>query len=289
MFNWLIKANIAKLLIIFTIIYVVLAVVINGHGFEHFTDALLSAASFLYGILISFAISKSQEKLSTVNNLLKVDEAHLLSIYRLSGQFGEKISDEVRKLIDNHLMDQIDYKLIDFDKSGDSFRELYDYLLDLKPDTKKQETIYSQILTLLNEMSSNRKRVETTILDKISSYEWIGLIALLILSDVLILNLNINTTFSIIASTTLAVIALLLLLVLRDLNLLRWKVQDWIWDPLHNLFLSLGLLPYYSEFVLQYGEARPPEGSKIRVARYARAYPDMSGKIIEEITVGHDR
>ena len=286
MFNGLVKIRIANLLVLFAFVYAVLAIVIKGHGFEHYTDALLSAASFLYGILIGFAISKSQEKLSTVNNLLKVDEAHLSSIYRLSGEFGEKTTEEVRKLIDNHLIEQIDFKLIDFDKSGSSFHGLYNYILTLRPETKKQETLYSQMITLLNEMSSNRKRVETTIHDKISGYEWTSLIALMTLSGVLILDLNINTTFSIVASTTLATIAFSLLLILRDLNNLRWKVQDWIWEPLHNLFISLDLLPYYSEFVLEYGDARPPKGSKIRVGRYKNPYPDMSEKTIEEITVG---
>lgn len=285
MINVIIRIKIAWALIFSIILFSILAVTVKGHGFEDSTDALLSAASFLYGILIGFAITKSQDKLKTVNDLLKMDEANLLSIYRLSNNFGEESSQHIKKLIDDHLIEQIDYRLIDFEKSGESFQRLHKHVLLLKPENIHLGHTYSQMISLLSQMSRNRKRVETTIHDRVSGFEWASLIALWVLSIALILDLNTNSTFSVIASVTLATVATLLLLVLRDLNTLRWNVQDWIWEPLHNLFLSLDLLPYYAEGVLRYGEAKPPAGSRIRVGHYSKPYPDMTGKTVTEETV----
>lgn len=68
------------------------------------------------------------------------------------------------------------------------------------------------------------------------------------------------------------------ILILRDLDGLFWKEQDWIWEPLNQLFSELDLIPYYPVDVIKQKRAKLEKGLKIRVAYYPNPYPDQSGK-----------
>lgn len=58
-----------------------------------------------------------------------------------------------------------------------------------------------------------------------------------------------------------------------------------IWEPLHNLFKYLDLLPYYPEEVIRSGRINLPKGEKVRLVQYPDPYPDMSNKAIKEVEV----
>jgi hypothetical protein len=251
------------------------------HGSISEANTVASMATFLFGIFVSFTISNKYSRLTNISSLLKIDEANLLAIYKYSHEFGTEVTNKVRELIDNNLVTQLDYYLVDYRKSNSSYYKLFDYILTLEPTTPGQEVAYAQINSLLTLTSSNRKQVETLVLQRTSTLEWVSLGSLLCLIYMCILGINTGSPFSVIASSVMVTVAVLLLFVLRDLDTLSWQQDKWIWQPMHNLFLDLDLLPYYPSPTLSSHEAKPPIGDKVRVAHYKADYPNVSEKDIE--------
>jgi hypothetical protein len=181
------------------------------------------------------------------------------------------------------MVDEIDYRLPDFNYSADSFYVLYDYCLAIKPRGEHQMVVYDKLIDVLNGTAEARQQVEILTQQKISPYEWFSIITLLALMFYLLLSMNDGSFVSSILSSLLATTATVLALVLQTLNNLRWQEETQIWEPLHRLFLRLDLLPYFPKDVITVDRYKPSISGKIRVAEYPNLYPDMSGKTIEII------
>lgn len=269
---------------LFTLAFFALVILYPGHGYSDFLFMFSAAAALLFGIFIVFSISNSHERINKVNEFLKVEDANNLSIYRLSRVFGKETNDEIRALLDTYLMDQIDYQLEDFHKSGGSFHDLYKYITDLEPLNRKQEAAYGEMLHTLTDSSSNRIQVETLVNQKLSRYEWISVwsLAFVTISHTYEMSHK-DEIFNAILLTILASASLLLVLVLRDLDNLKWQKGKWTWQPLHRLFLNMDLMPYYPRIIIESGEAKVPHDEKIRLADYPNPYPDISGKTVDVV------
>ncbi|HSX18108.1 MAG TPA: hypothetical protein VLE51_02015 [Candidatus Saccharimonadales bacterium] len=267
----------SSIIVLFTIAFLTLVLVKPGEGD---LPTYSSAAAGIFGIFIGFSISNSRGRLNRVNQLLKTENANNLLVYRLSSVFGDEIQDKIRKLMDAYLIDQIDYRLDDFDRSGDTFHKLYEYIINLEVKNDKQKMVLDSMIKTLNISSSNRVQIETITTQRISIFEWISVWSL---TFVVVFNLYLITrhdAFQSILITILASALILLVLVLRDLNNLKWQKGIWTWKPLHNLFVNMDLLPYYPRIIVEIGEAKIPSGEKVRLADYPNPYPDMTDKVI---------
>lgn len=233
------------------------------------------AAASIFGIFIGFSISGANDRISRVNELLKTENGYNLINYNMSKQFGKKVQDEVRELIDNYLIAQIDYKLEDFYRSGPEFNRLYSYFLALEPKTTKEEKAYDEIIEALNDQTLGRSQIETIVSERISRYEWASALFLLVLVVVTAYSMSDGTVLRAIFVSILATASLLLVLVLRDINNLKWDKYTWTWKPLRNLFRNLSLIPYYGD---NEHEVKFEPGERFRLATYLDKYPDMSGK-----------
>ncbi len=251
---------------------------LNGYSHDEQFSILISTTSFLFGIIVSFLINHSRSNLNQINEILKSDEAILLSIYETSITFGREVQDSVRSLLDKYLIDQIDYNLEDFKYSSKAFMKLYRYIISLDPKNAQQNLAYSSILSILSSSTINRKKVETFVQDRILSFEWIVVLILLILELFFIFYFNSGNLISVILSTFLSTSAITLVFILRDFDNLTRNEDKWIWEPLSNLFQSLELVPYYPIDAIEGNKAKIRKGEKIRVAEYLDVYPDMTNK-----------
>lgn len=268
----------SSLFVLFAVAFLAVALVKPGGGNS---PTYSTAAAGIFGIFIGFSISNSRKRLNRVNELLKTENADNLLVYRLSAVFGSKIQDKIRELMDSYLIDQIDYRLDDFDRSGDSFDKLYEYVINLEFENEKQKMTLGSMVSTLNESSSNRIQIETITTHKISIFEWISVWSL---TFVVVFNLYGMTTGDVFQSLLITILAsaiILLVLVLRDLDNLKWQKAVWTWKPLHSLFVNMDLLPYYPRIIVDVGEAKIPNGEKIRLADYPNPYPDMTNKTIK--------
>jgi hypothetical protein len=284
MVSWIKNISILSGVTLSVVIYTSVALLFHGGGLSDRATVLVSIASFLFGIFVSFSISNNQNKLHTINELLKADAAMLTFIYRACNGFSNQKQNEIRKYIDKYLVAQIDYVLKDFNMSDPEFQEIVNFAIALDPETKKEVVLYDGILSRISESAINRRQIETLTRQEMSMYEWISILSLLVLIVVSVFSLNDGSILFTAAAILMPTAATTLVFVLRDLDRLKWKEQAWIWEPLHHLFLSLDLLPYYSDDILENRRTVLKPGQRIRIARYPDPYPDMSNKKVNIIT-----
>lgn len=244
-------------------------------------EVLLGVAYFVFGLFAAFAIENARNGLQRVNELLKAGDADMVAVYELARVFGPEDQGSIRSYIDVHLQDQIDYRLSDFDRSTPSFLALFRRVEELQPSGSRQEIAFDHMLGTCIQAGERRRQLEALVRQRVSPIEWVTLLALFVALWGLMLSANGGPVVaSILGGVLMAALAGILML-LAYLDDFRWQEGSAIWLPLHNLFLSLDLIPYYPGVVVEGGRFDPPTG-RIRLADYPNPYPDMRDKVVVE-------
>lgn len=279
------KRSIYLNLLIALIIFFLIAYFVPGRGKDEFITLLLSITSFMFAIFLAFSTANRHSRLTSIRERLRNGDALILSIYNLSKIFGKKISDKCRKIIDDDLIIQIDYELVDYDKSTSKFLELYTFISKIKAKVKSQSFAKDHMLYNIDDYMKNRKEITYRVRDKMYSFEWISLITLCGIILFCLFYVNNGSIISIITIPLLSTCLVLLLFVLKELNNLSWQEKEWVWFPLADLFKELGLLPYFPEDIFLSGMIKPKELKHIKKYRYAH-YPNTpspKGKVVKII------
>ncbi len=193
--------------------------------------ALASMAAFLFGALLAFTIVRTRERLALVHDLVAKSNASLLSLYQMTAVFGEDDRCRIRAMIDHHLTDQIDYRLVDHHMASQSFIELVDAVYALEPDTAQEEIVYKEMVQLGVRMGEYRVLIEAATGQAMSPLEWSGLFLLLFVLDSLIAVLPGGTVLGAVVAGVLSGTLVTLMILLRRLDLLRWHERVTIWEP----------------------------------------------------------
>jgi hypothetical protein len=276
-----------KLGIVF-ITFLCLTFFIEGQGKTDLADKIITVSSFVFGIILAFSISNRNSRLNSIKEKLREQDAKLLEIYYISKRFQLKTRELIKKKLDDFIIIQLDYRLIDFNKeTPKKLEQLFSFFEKLKLN-KAEEQYRGDIINILEDILEIRKEVSYQLENKMVFYEWLSLNALVgIIFYCLVFYFNTNNLASIVIISLLGVALSLLLFVLRDLDKLEWQEQNWIWKPLANLFIELNLLPYFPSDVFDRGRLSLKQVKKwdklkkIRIAHYPKPYPDMTGKKIE--------
>jgi hypothetical protein len=240
--------------------------------------ALVSMAAFLFGVLLAFTIVRMRERLASVQELVAKGNAGLFSIHQLVDVFHPRDRDHIRSLIDDHLTDQIDYRLVDYHRATPTYIALLDAVRDLNPVSTQQDSIYKELVELSVDLDSYRALIEATTGQEMSSLEWTALLLLLLVNLGLISVLPGGTILGALVVGTLAVALATLMILLRKLDMLRWHERVTIWEPTSRLFRSMGQDPYVPRLVIDNGRFLPI--GRVRVVSYPDPYPDRSRKIV---------
>lgn len=279
------KINLHNATPILVVIFFVIAIFLRGQGDNTSNNNLMSVANFLFGIFVAFAVANGHSKITRINQVLKDHEGEILFIYKASSSWGDEVKKKIQKLSDSYLIDQLDYFLSDFKYSSKTYFELFDYVLELPTKTEVQKSLYGNMVNALHDGLKQRKNVEALVSDRMSFFEWFSILTLLCINIFFSFYMNDGSWVTMMAAVLISISAIVITFVLRDLDILRWKEDTWIWEPLENLFKEMDLLPYYPEDVVKSKRASVEKGSSIRIAKYPNKYPDMSDKKIEEIVV----
>ena len=243
--------------------------------------ALASMATFLFGVLLAFTIVRTRERLAQVQDLVAKSNASLFSLHQMLAVFRPEDCARVRTLIDEHLTDQIDYRLIDHELAAPSYIRLTDAVHALNPRTRQEDSVYRELVGLCIEMRENRALIEAATGQQMSAIEWTGLFLLLIVLLGLIAVLPGGTLLGAVVAGTLAGAVATLMVLLRKLDLLRWHERVTIWEPTTRLFRSMGFDPYVPRDVIDAGRYRPT--GRVRVVEYVDPYPIRSTKRVRTV------
>ncbi len=239
---------------------------------------VIGMTTFIFGILLAFSLERSRSRLAAVAEMLKRQDAALASIRSLVVEFSEDESD-IARLIDLHLQDQVDYRLVDYVKTAASFGSLADRIRDIRPNGSREELVYDHLLGATGSLGADRSQLEAMVGRSVTLAEWVGLIALLAVQLMLIALVGSMGLLAALTGALVAAVLVLLFHVLWKLDRLRFQEDAWVWTPLSSLFEHLGdEPPYYPAPAV--GDRRCEPRGVVRIATYGHGYPDMSGKEI---------
>jgi hypothetical protein len=240
--------------------------------------ALASMAAFLFGVLLAFTIVRTRERLARVQDLVAKNDSALFSIHQMMAVFDSDDRNRIRDLVDRHLTNQIDYRLVDHHRATSTYLRLTDEIHALSPTTMQQEAVYKELVSVCIAMRSNRALIEASTGQEMSPMEWAGLVLLLLVLLGLIAVLPGGTALGAVVAGTLAATLATLLILVRRLDLLRWQERVTIWEPTSRLFRSMDRDPYVPRLVIDAGRFRPT--GRVRVVDYPDPYPIRTTKTI---------
>ena len=249
--------------------------------------AMGSMAAFLFGVLLAFTIVRTRERLVLVQDLVATSDASLLTLHDAVAVFGEAQRDEIRDLIDRHLTDQIDYRLVDYHQASPSFRALIKAVLALQPRNPEQDAVYKELVARCFVLDNDRALIEAAGGQAMSPLEWTGLLLLLAVLLGLLAVLPGGTPLGSLVAGVMAGALVTLIVLLRKLDLLRWHERVTIWEPTTRLFRNMGRDPYVPRDVIKSGRYRP--AGRVRVVDYPDPYPNRASKVVtvvDQDTVG---
>jgi hypothetical protein len=240
--------------------------------------ALGSMAAFLFGVLLAFTIVRTRERLVLVQDLVAKSDAVLLTLHDAVAVFGDPARDEIRDLIDLHLTDQIDYRLVDYHLASTSFRTLIKAVLGLRPRNPEQDATYKELVARCFDLETDRSLLEAASGQAMSPLEWTGLLLLLAVLLGLLAVLPGGTPLGSLVAGVMAGALVTLIVLLRKLDLLRWHERVTIWEPTTRLFRSMGRDPYVPREVIESGRYQPT--GRVRVVDYPDPYPVRANKVV---------
>ena len=246
--------------------------------------AMGSMAAFLFGVLLAFTIVRTRERLVLVQDLVATSDASLLTLHDAVAVFGDARRDEIRDLIDEHLTDQIDYRLVDYHRASPSFRALINAVLALQPRNPEQDAVYKELVARCFVLDNDRALIEAAGGQAMSPLEWTGLLLLLAVLLGLLAVLPGGTPLGSLVAGVMAGALVTLIVLLRKLDLLRWHERVTIWEPTTRLFRNMGRDPYVPRDVIKSGRYRP--AGRVRVVEYPDPYPNRASKVVNVVDQG---
>lgn len=262
------------------VFFLVLAFFYRGPGLQGNVDKILSIATFLFAIDLGFSTANRKSRLDSIRSLLRKNDGTILEIYEMSKNINKKVNDKIRGLLDELLIAQIDYKLVDFEKTEPQLIKLVEYIdtIDAKDDPGEYK---ARLIDKGQELIDTQKQLVYWLKDKMMLFEWISLLifaAIMIYCVFAISNGSLLTTIVLPMAGTAMV---LLLYVVRDIDNLSWQEGAWIWNRLIELFKELDLPPYILNVLFTQNRIKKNKlelPNEYRLVEYSHPYPDFSDK-----------
>ena len=103
-----------KLLIVFVLV-VLLSAFVKGKSSFDFSQivayVILIITVFSFGLFMMFSLENRKERINSIKNSLRKQDAHLFNIHQFSKYFEASVTQKIVNHIDSFLMTQIDYKI----------------------------------------------------------------------------------------------------------------------------------------------------------------------------------
>lgn len=241
---------------------------------------ILSVATFLFGIFVAFSINDRNSRMEKIRANDAAERSNLVTIYNLSKRFGKKISERIKKKIDEYLMATLDYRIWDFYKTEKQFNALFDLIVAMKAKDKFR---LQEIINRIDDMRLSRGETAEIINERLSKFEWMITVFLCLVILICLILINPGTLISKILLGSLSIAVIFIVYFLYSLDSLSWKAESRIFEPYAQTFESIGLLRYYPEDLILTGKVQKHKGKKYRLGVFPNTYPNFFGKKIKVI------
>lgn len=254
------------------IIFFGLAVIIPGGGTSEIVGIILGVVGLLFAIIVGFFINDLWTRYQIVRENVAVEVSGLQTYYlfvKIMNSFPghkewamgqqELINAYVRKFFE---VEWQDYGVID-----PYFNRIFESLKDIgELKTNNENETYSNMLPLLNEITTSREKLFMYGKDRLSKLEWsvvYFLAAILIFS---IFFINTHEPFSILLVGMLSSSVAILVFILHDLNSLSYGEESVSFEPYETIFDVIEKPRYYRKQDVASGRVILPKDKKYDLA-----------------------
>jgi ABC-type multidrug transport system fused ATPase/permease subunit len=229
-------------------------------------NLIITAAAILFGIIAVFFIIDRYRRFDRMRELLAAESSALIGAYEAANLMSKRYGKEMADAIDGYYQEGLKYNVDEFSVHvGKNIHKLFGVLEGMKPNSDRDVEIFENELENLNKLNYTAKKMMAVSTDRMSGFQWF---ILLILSFIMIFSLFYSRTATIYSAVFVVLLssaATAVLLVIRDLNSMRWRELR-VWEAVGQVYDVIGKKRYYPLHVVVAKRVRP-EGS-FRVGIY---------------------
>lgn len=234
---------------------------IPGKGSSHEVELVLTISTFLFAILAGFFISRLNTRYNAVRELVADEDAHWLSLYKISILYGRSFSDKIKELIDKYYIVCYDFDVGKYYKpSAKYLSAVYDELNKIKK--YRSEASFGEMIEELSAVEEDRNKSSVIALEKVTKGQWIILIVLVSIILFSIFYLKIPQLYSQVITVLLSTVLALVLFTIRDLQNLRLGGEMLVVESGQEVLESIGRLRYYNRKYLKNRSIKIPKQIK---------------------------
>lgn len=261
------------------IIFALLSIIIPGGQHAGSVETILTIATFLFAIIAGFHISRLNQRYNDIRELISIEDAYFLSLYRTAKIFGQEFTDNVIEKIDEYYITSFDSEIADYYKqTAPCLAQIYEILYGIKE--KSNDSTYASMVSILSIIEEKRNKNSVISQEKINAGQWAVLILLAITIVFCLFYLNTNLFYSQFLLVLLATIQVLVLLTIRDLQNLKLggKIMP-VLESGQEVLESMGKLRYYNQKLIEqikipkhiktyrFGLHKPGEKTRIKIVK----------------------
>ena len=230
-------------------------------------NTILTIVAFLFGIIAGFYIVVTTTDYNSVKDVLASEAAGWISMYQNVAIYDKKAADQLALLIDSFIIHAFDFEIIDYAKStNDKFKSVETFMMEL-PYNKYFDTLHGVIRENMGSIVTSRQQLTVLGTKCLSAFQWIILWALAISFIFSLYGLRTGELFFDLVTVVISSSAVLILMLIRDLDLYVWNEKTFCFDIFENIFKSIGQLPYYPLELIKAGRVSPDD-KEYRVGIY---------------------
>jgi len=252
------------------ILFFLAAYFLPGGGTNKMIEATLGAVGLLFAILVGFFITDLWTRFQRIRENVAVEVSGLQTYYlfvKVMNRFPghEEWGRQQKELIDEYVRKFFEVEWTNYGEVDPYFNRIIESLKDIgELKTDNEVETYTNMLPLLNEVTTSREKLFMYGKDKLSKAEWTVILSLAGILLFSIFYLNTGNPPSILLTGALSSAVIILLLILRDLDNLSFGEEMVSFEPYETIFDVLGKPRFYLKRDIASGRVKPPKGKQYR-------------------------
>ncbi len=258
--------SIEKNIIIFVVVFSFITLLTPTFDRLIDIEIFLTVSTFLFGIFSGFFIANRWGRYSRMKTLLTNETGDLISIYKISKLIGNNFSKKISDIIDNYLIETFKYEVYEYhEKTEKFFYEIFNQIEKIKPKTHQQKEATGLIMWQLKDMPRDREELFLLGRSKMPKFMFPIIWFLAFVIIFCLFYIRISTIASSIITILLSTCVVLVILVLRDLNNLKWGERSLAFEIYHRVFDAIDKLRVYPDISIKKGRIEAPEDRDYRL------------------------
>ncbi|HJN63045.1 MAG: DUF4239 domain-containing protein [Candidatus Pacebacteria bacterium] len=253
------------------IVFFGLAYAIPGGGVNEIVGIILGVVGLLFAIIVGFFINDLWSRYQIVRENVAVEVSGLQTYYlfvKIMKHFPdhEKWAEKQRELIDAYVVKFFEVEWHSYGEIDPYFNRIIESLKNVgELKTNNETETYTNMLPLLNEITTSREKLFMYGKDRLSKLEWSVIYFLAAILVFSIFFINTHELFSIFLVGMLSSAVTILLFILHDLNSLSYGEETVSFEPYETIFDVIEKPRFYRKRDIRSGRVRLPKDKEYRL------------------------